>query len=251
MQKFGTTDESPDPGPSNRTDNLIVSNERSQAYGQSKTPLHIPLDKYDPDLSDANRAANGITEEAAVYKQLGNNGLMPMFFSIVGGIASGLSTSKWLVGTRSRYNYSHGMAGAATSFLLNDTGNLPHSTGPESAGYPVTVGSTPGVDGVPVDSDLEATYVELIDATTGNPLVVLGGPDTGKRVYGRTRVGVSISPNSVEIGLYFKNFSDDPKTVTGSVYSWEGGQPSVLNVFYGFRKSISGLDTSMFRRVFR
>jgi len=244
IQRNGATD---DGTLSPLQDNLVVGNDKAQTFAQSKTPLFTPFDKYDPELSDAARAAAQISDEGAVYRQLGDNGLAPTFFSIVLGLAPELTSSKWVVGTRSLYAVA---SPADTDTTFQISGTLPHSTKHESAGYPTAPGSTAGESGVPVnpDTDLLARYVELISGTTGQPLVA----SDGQRVYGVAQVGASTPGTSVEIALKKRPHSQNPN-VAGTTYAWEAAfQGAItLNVFYPFRQAMSELDDVAFRRVFR
>lgn len=242
LQKVGATDD-PAPAPAHRVDNVIVADQRSQQYSQADppVPLFLPLDKLDPRLSDAARAEFGITTQQAVFKQLGDNGLLPQFIANIQLFINKLITDKWLVGTRTSYGLTAPSTGAST-YLLGITGQLPNSSGP-------------GITGVPVDSTPSvANYVEILDGATGLPFVVLGGVDAGKRVYGLTTTG-GTSPDSVQISLVCRVIGTDPDpafTVPPPVsYVWEAGQPAAINLTYGFRQSLDQLDEVAFRRVFR
>jgi hypothetical protein len=255
MQTSGATD---DGTQSPLVDNLVVSNERSQQFGQAKTPLFLPLDKYDPQLSEANRAANGISDEGAVYKQLGDNGVMPMFFAIINGIATGLTSSKWVVGTRVRYSYVVTPSIGDSFFMLNaaNPGDLPHSARHEESGYPTDPIKLAGETGVPVDTgsdtdSLTAVHVELIRTTTGLPLTNLAGTS---RVFGRSSAVGATPGNSVRINLFVHAIGANPTNpVDVSSYAWETGMPSpiTLNVYHGYRQRLDQLDDVAFRRVFR
>lgn len=241
LQKVGATEDNL-VAPADRVDNLIVSEARAQQFGQASTPLFLPIDKLDPRLSPESRAEIGMTEQQAVFKQLSDNGVLPMFFSIIRRFIGKLTTDKWVCTTRVRWNYSAPSIGA-TEFLMMGLGPFPHSSGP-------------GVTGVPVESDPtgNATYVEIFNTSTNLPLVVLGGPNAGQRVYGRTNANNgAVSPTSVNIELVSKgnaNGAGDP-AVLPNPYTWEAGQPSVINLFYGFRQSLNDLDDAAFRRIFR
>lgn len=238
LQKAGATDENPDPGPSNRVDNFIVADERAQQFGQSFTPLFLPLDKLDPNLSEANRQEFGLTDRQAIYKQLGDNGLLPQFVAMIGLFVDKLITDKWTTTIRTKYNVA--VTDGSTIITITDPGNLPHS-------------NASNVTGVPVNLAYEANYVEIMDRTTGGPLLVQAGVHAGERVYGRTRVGGSTSPNSVEIELVSRPLGTSPEeTGTVTPYTWETGLAgNAVNLFYGFRQSLDQLDDTAFRRVFR
>ena len=215
--------------------NLIVENERVQHYAQTNTPLFLPLEKLDPSLSAANRAASGTTDNQAVTKQISDNGLIAQFMAIFRVLDNKLTDQRWLCGTRIRYGVTAPSTGAAT-LLLSEAGVFPHSIGPNQTG-------------VPVDSSVEATYVELIDQSTNMPFVVLSGVNAGQRVWGRTQVGASTSPDSVEVALLSRPIGASPSVQ--NPYTWESGQPSTLNVVYGFRQALNELDDTALRRVFR
>ncbi len=226
MQKNGATD-----NPSYGADDVIVSDVHTQQCSQSTplTPLFLPVDT-DPTK----------TMDQKIFEQLGDNAQLAIYMAIAkllyptGG--PGITTDATRT-TTTRAHYGSTTTMGATSITITDTGNLTHSTGPT-------------VSGVPVDSVAEATYVEIMSAATGGPLAVNSGPNTGQRIFGRTRVGGSTSPDSVEVELVSRPAGAAPGTSVSS-YTWESGQPTTLNLFYGFRQTLNQLDDTAFRRVFR
>jgi hypothetical protein len=123
---------------------------------------------------------------------------------------------------------------------LTDAGNLKHADATDRTGVPIQDGADAG--------NYEATYVEIIDPTTEAALEVLGGANDGYRVFGRTRAGTTgTSPNSVEV-----EFRAVPKgsPLSSSVsYTWEAGQPTTVNMFYGFRERLDNLTETALRTV--
>jgi len=120
---------------------------------------------------------------------------------------------------------------------FTDVGNVKHADAVDVTGIPVFDGFDAGDD--------EATYVEVVDNADGNGLVVLAGGNAGERIFARTRVGSSTSPNSVEIEWRSVAFSS-PLSASNA-YTWEVGQPTSVDIFYPYRNSLDGLDENAFR----
>lgn len=115
-----------------------------------------------------------------------------------------------------------------TFVTITDAGELKHADASDNTGVPVFDGNDSG--------NHIGTYVEIIDPSTNESLTVLGGPDVGNRIYGRTRAGSSSSPNSVEVE--FRSVTTGSDLSTSSAYTWEGGQPSSVDFYYPFRVRI-------------
>lgn len=221
MQKDGATTSTPP-----EVADLVIESELAKKYGQTKTSLHLPVNKLNPTLS-----ADGSAMEQVVFAQLGDNGVLPIFLAVAKMIAGKTLDTKWAVTTRTRYSVS--VAEGATKITMSGTGLFPHSAN----------GTT---SGVPVDSDKTATYVEIIDPTTNAPMT----NGDGRRIFGRTKVGTSTSPNSVEIELLTHAMGADPEG-SSTAYAWESGKPATVNLAYGYRQRLDELDGNAFRRVFR
>jgi hypothetical protein len=129
----------------------------------------------------------------------------------------------------------------STTFqLITDTGNLKHADATDRTGVPIFDGSDAG--------DHVATYVEIIDPATESALEVLSGGDAGKRIYGRTRAGsTSTSPNSVEVE--FRAVAKGAALSTSVAYTWESGQPTTVDMFYGFRVRMDQMSENDLRVV--
>ena len=124
--------------------------------------------------------------------------------------------------------------------LISSAGNLKHADAIDRTGVPIQDGADAGAD--------EATYVEIIDPTTEAALEVLTGPDAGKRIYGRTRAGsFSTSPNSVEVE--FRAVANGSSLGTSVAYTWEAGQPTTVDLYYGYRERLDNLNETALRTV--
>lgn len=121
---------------------------------------------------------------------------------------------------------------------LSDPGNLKHADAVNPTGVPIADGFDAGND--------EATYVEIIDGYEAG-LTVLSGPNAGDRIFGRTLASSSISPDSVEV--QFRSVAQGAPLNTSVAYTWEAGQPSSVDVYYGFRECLADASETAFRTV--
>ena len=135
--------------------------------------------------------------------------------------------------------YSAAVVATDTFITLSSAGNLKHADSVNRTGVPVFDGYDNG--------NHDGTYVEIIDPATEGALEVLGGPNVGKRIYGRTRAGSSTSPNSVEVE--FRCVAKGAQLSTSVAYTWESGQPTTINCVYGFRRLLSDLTENALRNV--
>ena len=119
---------------------------------------------------------------------------------------------------------------------LTDTGNLKHADAVNPTGVPVADGFDAGND--------EATYVEIIDGYSAS-LTVLSGPNAGNRIYGRTVANTSTSPNSVDVQL--RSVPEGDPLSSSDPYSWEAGQPSTVDMYYGYRQCLDDVDENALR----
>ena len=74
-----------------------------------------------------------------------------------------------------------------------------------------------------------------------------GGVHTGKRIYARTRAGTGISPDSVE--AEFRMVTKGAALSTSAPYTWETGQPTTIDLFYGFRERLDNMNDTALRTV--
>lgn len=124
-----------------------------------------------------------------------------------------------------------------TFVTLTAVDQLKHADSVDITGVPVYDGYDAGND--------EATYVEIIQDGYQQGLLVLSGPDAGNRIFGRTRAGGSASPDSVEVELRSVPI-DEP--ISNSVpYTWELGQPTVVDMYYPYRSCLSSMSDTAFR----
>lgn len=229
IQQFGATSNL-----SLSYDDVVASAARVNQSTQTTppVPLFLPV-PYDP----------GQPEGAATYKQLSDNGILPIFIAAVRyleGYRDNVQTGPNLLGLAAKTLVTPRLASVTasngTQFLtFTSVGNLPHSSGT-------------GVQGVPIDNNPEAAYVEIRNASTNALLTVSAGIHTGERIFGLTRAGGSTSPDSVEIE--FRSRPVGASVQSSSAYTWELAQPVVLNIHYGYRQRLDQLDETAFRRIF-
>lgn len=142
-----------------------------------------------------------------------------------------------------RFKESVNVSISNTFVTITDAGNLKHATAADLTGVPISDGYDAG--------NLQALFVEIVDADIdgygdGSNLRVLTGIHQGERIFGQTRAGSSTSPNSVEIA-FFSTPIDDWSLSSISSYSWESGQPSLINVSYGYRQRLDLFDENAIR----
>lgn len=129
--------------------------------------------------------------------------------------------------------------------IVNSPGNLKHADAVNRTGVPC-------FDLPPFTNDWQSCYVHIVDGYAdgyaGSELTVLFGSKIGERIFGITRDGYSISPNSVQVKFYSAPFNSD-FSITATPYIWETGQPTTLNLLYGYNQRLDLLDTNAFRSV--
>ena len=128
-------------------------------------------------------------------------------------------------------------AATDTFITLTDTGNMKHADATDRTGIPIQDGADAGAH--------EATYVEIINPSTEAALEVLA--DNTKRIIGRTRAGSSTSPNSVEVE--FRQVVKGASLATSTAYTWEAGQPTSVDMYYGYRQRLDNLSDTALRTV--
>jgi hypothetical protein len=123
--------------------------------------------------------------------------------------------------------------------IITAVGLLKHAGSIDITGIPVYDGADAGND--------DNCYVEIIANGYEKGLVVLSGPYAGNRIFGRTRVGSSISPDSIEIE-WRSVVIDDP--ISSSVaYTWEAEQASVVDIYYPYRSALDTMEENAFRKM--
>lgn len=138
--------------------------------------------------------------------------------------------------------YDDGYASTNDTFItITSVGNLKHADATNRTGVPIQDGADAG--------NHEATYVEIIDGYYGTEsgLEVLSGDHVGKRIFGRTRAGSSTSPDSVEIE--FRMVGKGQPLSSSLPYTWESGQPTQIDLYYGYRERADQLTETAFRTV--
>lgn len=142
--------------------------------------------------------------------------------------------------------FGESVAATNTLVTLTAAGQLKHSDPVDRTGIPV-------FDSAPFTGDWNACYVHIVDGYTGSPtaggeLFVLSGPHAGERIFGQTYNGSSTSPNSVEVHFYSAPINVNYAT-SATAYTWEAGQPTTINLLYGYNERLDLLDENAFRTV--
>ena len=131
----------------------------------------------------------------------------------------------------------------STFVTITDIGNVKHADSTDITGVPIYDGYDAGRESV--------CFVAIVDAKLdgygdGSELRVLDGAHKDERIFGLTRAGSSVSPNSVEIAFYSAPI-DDWDLSSISTYIWEAEQPTEINVCYGFRTRLDQFDETALR----
>jgi hypothetical protein len=126
-----------------------------------------------------------------------------------------------------------------THITLTSAGNLKHADVVNITGVPINDGYDAG--------NLEATFVCILNDGYASEMVVLAGVYEGWRIYGRTRAGAGVSPNSVEIE--FRAVQLGYPLSTSVAYTWEADQGTEIHVIIGYRTGLDSLSDTVFRRL--
>lgn len=127
-----------------------------------------------------------------------------------------------------------------TFVTISSPSNLKHSDSLDKTGIPT-------IDSTPYLGITEACYVHITDPATDDQIEIVGGPYDGYVLFGLTRKGSSVSPNSVEIELRAVKHGTD---ISSSVpYTWENYQPSNIDLTYGYFERLDLVDEYAFRKI--
>lgn len=144
-----------------------------------------------------------------------------------------------------RAYFGQAVAATNTQVTVTSTGNLKHADAINLTGVPT-------FDTGPFTGDYTSCYVHIVDGYSdgyaGGELSVLSGPYVGERIFGITYNGASTSPNSVEVHFYSAAYNVN-YAVSPHPYTWEFGQPTTINLLYGYNERLDQLDQNAFRTV--
>lgn len=123
-----------------------------------------------------------------------------------------------------------------TFITLTDVGNLKHADSINITGVPIWDGYDSG--------NWASCYVEF-SSNLETELIAYGGLADGYRIFGRTRAGAGTSPDSIEVE--FRAVELGANISSSIAYTWDGYQPTVVDVFYPYRETLSALDENALR----
>lgn len=184
------------------------------------------------------------TDRAAI-KGVGYDQPIPTYFRptatatpIAKNLTNLISLDSKLLNTN-RIFYSQAVAATDTLVTLSSAGNLKHASTTDLSGVPC-------FDVAPYVGDFTSCYVFITDTAQNDQIVVQAGIHKGELIFGVTNNGASTSPNSVEVVFYSVPIGGDP--VSGStLYTWETGQPTTINLTYGFGQRADTLNVNALR----
>lgn len=149
-------------------------------------------------------------------------------------IAGKTTDAKALVNNR---KFENVFVALGSNFVtLTDAGNLKHADAINTTGIPIWDGYDAG--------NWNSTYVE-ISSSLETELIAQGGLPDGYRIFGRARAGSGVSPNSFEVE--FRAVPLGGSIVNSIAYTWDGYQPSYIDVFYPYRETIASMDENALR----
>lgn len=118
---------------------------------------------------------------------------------------------------------------------INGTGEFPYATTINRLGLPLH-------DHADSLND-SACYCDVIDQDTG---VALNTISDGYKIFGFSRQGgTGVNGDSFEVELRF--IQDGQSFAQSLLYTWEIGQPSVVDIYFPFRESFADMDESALR----
>ena len=124
--------------------------------------------------------------------------------------------------------------------LMVDPGQLKHMD-------PINTLGIPCFDTGTAAGNFYTCFVKVLDGyVTGSEMLVLSGAHAGERIFGVTNNGSSISPNSVEVVFYSCPLWADI-AVHSTPYTWESGQPNIINLAYGYNQRLDNFDFNNLR----
>lgn len=132
------------------------------------------------------------------------------------------------------------VAATDTVLTISSAGNLKHADAVNKTGVPC-------FDVAPYTGNWAACYVEILRPEDGTQMQVQSGAHAGEKIIGITQAGASTSPDSVEVKLYSVDYGGDISTATA--YTWEAGQPTSVDLFYGYFTRLDQMDENDLRSV--
>lgn len=127
-----------------------------------------------------------------------------------------------------------------SKIIVSDPGQLKHVD-------PINTLGIPCFDQAPYTGDFNSCFVKVLDGyETGVEMLVLSGTHGGERIFGVSNNGLSVSPDTIEIVFYSCPLWADI-TVDSTPYTWESGQPNIINLVYGYNERSDQYDTDIFR----
>ena len=132
------------------------------------------------------------------------------------------------------------VAATDTLVTLSSVGDFKHADAVDKTGVPV-------FDAAPYAGNFGACYVEVL-RNDGTQILVQAGGHAGEKVFGVTNAGDSTSPDSVEVLFYSVPLGGDVSS-DSTAYTWEAGQPTSVDLFYGYFSRLDQLDESALRTI--
>lgn len=130
------------------------------------------------------------------------------------------------------------VAATNTSVTVSSPGNLPYAGPVNRTGVPIFDGYDAG--------NYEQCFVGVVDASSSAGLSVLTGPSAGNRIIGFTYTATP--GDSVQVRFY--SVLPGSALSTATAYTWEAGQPTLIDLYYGFRENIDQINEVAIRYLY-
>lgn len=128
---------------------------------------------------------------------------------------------------------------AATNTLITVTGAFQYADSVDRTGYCID-------DGFDA-ANLEATFCEIIDPSTEGGLVVLGGANVDDRIFGLAQQGSATEGVDIEVKFY--SVTPGSPIDKTKPYTWEAGQPTTIDLFFGYRVQMDTMGETDLRKT--
>lgn len=152
-------------------------------------------------------------------------------------IAGHTTDARSLVNTR-KYEGANTVNGQNFIQVIGTMGEFPYAKSTNKLGLPLDDGFDAG--------NSSAVYCDIIDQTTGAGFNVLTGSHANDRIFGFSRKGgTGVDGNSFEVEL--RSIKDGYDFTSSVSYTWEIGQPGLVDIYFPFRESFALMDESALR----
>lgn len=228
----------------NNTTNIIISNSSGVTDANNGSIVWTERKSYslEDDLNYArtDRAAiKGVGYDQPIPTYTRCTDTTALIASNLTNIAGKTTDAKSLVNNR---KYEDALVDVGDGYILiTGAGEFDWADAIDRTGVPLLDGADAG--------NYFACYVEIINPSTLSSLEVLSGAKTGERIFGFTRAGTT-AMDGYSVEVQFRSVIKGEPIANSTQYFWESGQPSVIDLLYGYRECLDTLNENALRTVF-